>query len=156
MDCKSLAFCAMQGEPHGGERLDIDVRAGLQRGRSRSVSGKAKKVSPRRLQGSIARDRRVSMEGHPGLARIRTAQRNGLAASWKMSKTHNCEIFPTANDRPFAIIIMHMRFASAVWRRLRPPAPRQQQPLLQLKIYWQLAAVRGPPSVAFAAAPGET
>jgi hypothetical protein len=45
-DGKSPAFCATQGEPHRGERPDMDVRAGPQRGRSRSVAGKAQKGSP--------------------------------------------------------------------------------------------------------------
>ena len=46
LDGKSLAFCAKQGEPHGGERPDMDVRAGPQRGRSRSVAGESAESSP--------------------------------------------------------------------------------------------------------------
>jgi len=52
-DGKSPAFCAMQGEPHGGERPDMDVRAGPQRGRSRSVAGKSAERFARSLHGRI-------------------------------------------------------------------------------------------------------
>jgi hypothetical protein len=38
---KPPAFRAKQGEPHGGERPDMDARAGPQRGRSRSVAGES-------------------------------------------------------------------------------------------------------------------
>jgi hypothetical protein len=50
---KSLAFCALQGEPHGGERPDMDVRAGPQRGMMPKLCGKSAESFTRSLHARI-------------------------------------------------------------------------------------------------------